>query len=177
MNKRGLWGYILIGIGVLVLIGAIIFIVIISFLFSGLRFDKEIKFCMKMSSNYQVRCVSSIAIERNDVGVCTKTFILNSLYKSDCIMSYVKGTGDAESCNLISNELIVDNCFLNSISKNPDPLICEKISETFYRNDCYYDIAEKTKNQQYCNYINEDCDKDKRCTWLKGTCVSVALKK
>jgi len=139
--------------------------------------DNEIEFCKGMRS-LQAGCVSEIAIKRNDVGVCSAAFCPtgfcisgeDSVNRQDCIKFYVEGTGDAEACNLMQYEDSIQNCKLGAIAKNPDPKICEQISETFYRNNCYYDLAEKHGLSQYCNYIDENCEKDTRCRWLKQGC-------
>jgi len=142
------------------------------FLFNRTAFDKEVRECMQLSV-FQSLCVANIAIERKDIGVCTQTFprIGGSAGRSGCVISYVEETGDAEACDFLLNELMIPDCLLNAISSNPNPEICEEISEVFYKNDCYYDLAEKTKDPQYCSYINEDCQEDSRCTWLKNGCV------
>lgn len=176
--------------------GGIVLLGILSyFIFSGPYFDSQIRFCMNMSS-LQASCVGSIAIERNDPKVCTKTFGKwdirrgDSIKRSDCIDYYVEQTGNQTACDLLSfknikgneiNYYEINNCRVKSISKNPDPKICDGISETWYRHQCYYDLAVNHGQTYYCGNLigkvkdpvtNEELDwttKQQECTMFANT--------
>jgi len=90
--------------------------------------DAELEFCRSLDS-YSVTCVSKVAADRNDVGVCTNafgppTFNLsgeNSVKSQDCIRDYVEKTGDITACDLLSlkningketNDYLIEQCQL-----------------------------------------------------------------
>jgi hypothetical protein len=124
--------------------------------------------------------IANQAIEKNDVGLCTKQF---NKFQSPkdlkiCISYYIEKTGDILACNKFSskdknkkemNNYEIDNCKKTAAIYNNNSKQCKGITTPEIHDDCFIHFADVpfglNSNHNYCLEILNDSKKDECLFW------------
>ena len=158
---------------------SILFLLIFVAFFLTSCIDSQLKKCENTQEANKIECFGDLAIERDDVSVCSEIETRTDSYY--CMIIFAESKEDTSICDDMITRYEHDTCYEKIAIKKKDASICDSIQSSFGRDACPFkvitSIARDNRDETICNQIVSQIYEGQSQHYREQCISSVALEK